>query len=264
MHVLQGLNCCTTWTETWAINSVKRGAETCNCCSSRGPQGTFWRRTTDAVEIKQVSAVTSCASYWNKCFNVNTSCLLYNTCCLILGFMVSKALAAEYGILHFELANIPVGNLEKDSVFAGNKLYNCMYFWIQMAKLCFHCYSVDFYPVWLLNLIQNWFRNWALWLWLLMNMDLVFASWKQDQTDCLILQVSLRTGFFMGDVVNWQSVKQNCTKPVFIGATVVVCTDEASLLVWDCSALRGSYVFTVLVKSAVVGWPRGPGLTVTV
>lgn len=36
--------------------------------------------------------------------------------------MVSKALAAEDGILHFELANIPVGNLEKDSVFAGNEI----------------------------------------------------------------------------------------------------------------------------------------------
>lgn len=62
-----------------------------------------------------------------------------------------------------------------------------------------------------------------------MNLHLVFACCKQDGTNCFILLVSIRTDVFMGDVVKWHSVKQNCTKPVFNGATVVVCIDEASL-----------------------------------
>lgn len=39
-------------------------------------------------------------------------------------------------------------------------------------------------------------------------------------------------------------------------------TDKAGLVIWDSRALHGSSVFTALVGSGVIGWPRGPALTV--
>lgn len=54
---------------------------------------------------------------------------------------------------------------------------------------------------------------------------------------------------------------RKCTEWVFLLALpAVVCTDEATLqrVAWH------SYVFTVLVKSTVVGWAGGPGLALAV